>query len=45
MNIIELTSLLLDKGTSKVLQLTINTDPGMANVCLYKYALQNNKNT
>ena len=25
--------------------LTINTDPGMANVCLYRYALQNSETT
>lgn len=25
--------------------LTINTDPGMANVCLYRYALQNRETT
>ena len=24
---------------------TINTDPGMANVCLYRYALQKSKTT
>ena len=32
---------------SKILSgtLTINTDPGMANVCLYRYALQNSETT